>query len=641
MIDDIVFVQTEALLPGLDMELRKHVRVVEAVMDEVVPYIKEFKESGVEVVISRGYTAKVVREKSDLHVVNTEISTFDVLQSIYYNRHKISASEPLIGLVCYSSVLYDVRFIEKIVNLKIKLFTYRKPADIFKIYDQAKRLGIKTIFGGPTTLKYAPQHNLQAILVQSNKETIRQAIQKAKEISRIRKYDKELNERLNAILALATEGIISVQSNGRINFMNPSAKRILAIGGDLDDPSLVNMLPEGLRNILYSNDAAVEKVVSTRNGRIVVNSTPIKVNTRNHGALSTFNDGAYVQSLEEKIRIDATAKGLVAKYHFSDIIGKSAAIQQTKQDAKHYAKSEATILLTGESGTGKELFAQSIHQHSNRSKGPFVAINCGALTESLLESELFGYEEGAFTGAKKSGKPGIFELANHGTLFLDEIGEIPLHLQAHLLRVLQSKEVMRVGGTRVIPINVRIVAATNKNLKVLVDNGDFRTDLFYRINILRLSIPPLRARIQDIPDLVEYFVSDTANFYHKTVAPISEEVIKCLQLYSWPGNIRQLMSFAERYVILSEQDGQGENKSNDALALEILQSEFDDGKVIDAHRPSLILPVGTLEEMENSIFKQLELVFDDKQLLAEKLGISRTTLWRKLQSAKMEDSSCQ
>jgi len=630
MIKDIVFVKTEALLPGLELELRKHIRVVEAIMDEVIPYIKEFKESGVNVVISRGYTANLIREKTDLHVVNAEISTFDVLQSIYNNRNKISSNETLIALVRYSPILYDIDFIEKVVGLKIKLFTYKRPDDILNIYKESKSLGIKTIFGGPTTYKYAPQFGLQAILVQSNKDTIMQAIQKAMEIHRIRKHDKELNEYLKAILALATEGIIGIKPDGHINFINPSANRILGIKSNQENLSVTNLFPEKLVNILLSG-AVSEKVANTYNGKIVVNSIPIKVNKQNNGFLATFNDSVYVQSLEEKIRVGASSKGLTAKYNFSDIIGKSTAIQRVIQNAEHYAKTEATILITGESGTGKELFAQSIHQNSNRKQGPFIAINCAALSANLLESELFGYEEGAFTGAKKSGKPGIFELANQGTLFLDEIGEIPFNLQAHLLRVLQSREVMRVGGTRVIPVNVRIIAATNKNLKAMIDKGEFRIDLFYRINTLRLSIPPLRDRIQDIPPLVEHFISDISNYYHKVAPPLSQKLMKCLQLYDWPGNIRQLMSFVERYVILS---GQDMLVTDDHLAMQILQGEFEEDNTAEHYKPSLIIPIGTLDEMEKSIFKQLELVFEDKQMLAEELGISRTTLWRKLQNIK-------
>lgn len=630
MLNDIVFVQTEALRPGLEAELKRHVRVVKAVMDEVVPHIKEFKESGVEVVISRGYTAHVVREKSDLHVINVEITTFDVLQSMYTNRHRISAEEPVIGLVSYSPIIHDVDIIEKIIQRKIKLFTYRQPADTLKIYEEARKLGIKTVFGGPTTLKYAPRFGLQAILVQSNKETIMQAVQKAKEIARIRKYDKQLNEHLKAILALATEGIINVTSNGDINFINPSAKRILGIKNNTPDSSILEILPEKLQDLLRSGEVVSEKVINLPHGEILVNSTPIKVNRRSYGALATFNDGAYVQSLEERIRIGASSKNLIAVHNFEDIIGDSDAIKQTIETAYRYANSEATVLITGESGTGKELFAQSIHLNSRRKKGPFVAINCAALPEALLESELFGYEEGAFTGAKKNGKPGIFELANQGTLFLDEIGEIPLHLQAHLLRVLQNREVMRVGGTRIIPINVRIIAATNKNLKQRVKSGEFREDLFYRINILRLSIPPLRERIQDIPPLIQYFVNDIGAFYQKIVPPLSNKVMECLQLYDWPGNIRQLMSFAERYVILSDRD----DCIGDPLAMKIFQGEFEEGNGVQSQEPTLLIPLGTLEEMEQAIFKQLGQMFKDKQALADRLGISRTTLWRKLQGIK-------
>jgi transcriptional regulator with PAS, ATPase and Fis domain len=210
--------------------------------------------------------------------------------------------------------------------------------------------------------------------------------------------------------------------------------------------------------------------------------------------------------------------------------------------AKHLAQRDTTILITGESGTGKELMAQSIHNASARSDYPFIAINCAALTDSLLESELFGYEEGAFTGARKGGKRGIFELADDGTIFLDEIGDAPPQIQKELLRVLQEKEIMRVSGTKVIPINVRVIAATNKNLHKLVEQGIFRNDLYYRLNVLSLHIPPLRERTDDIKMLLHYFI----NRHGATnISAIDEELIRYLISYSWPGNIRELDNIAE------------------------------------------------------------------------------------------------
>jgi len=250
---------------------------------------------------------------------------------------------------------------------------------------------------------------------------------------------------------------------------------------------------------------------------------------------------------EEHQRKMSAAKGLVAHYAFRDLVG--SALKDTIAKAERFSQVEATVLIWGESGTGKEVFAQSIHSNGPRCNGPFVALNCVAVPESLLESELFGYQEGAFTGAKKGGKCGLFELANGGTLFLDEIGKMSLNLQAGLLRVLQTKEVRRLGGDRVIPVDVRIIAASNEDLQAAVDAGQFRSDLYYRLNVLNLYLPSLRQHRQDIPDLIEYIMAKLATKlgYHPT---LSKEFAKAIDAYHWPGNVRQLENVLERYAVL-------------------------------------------------------------------------------------------
>ena len=224
-----------------------------------------------------------------------------------------------------------------------------------------------------------------------------------------------------------------------------------------------------------------------------------------HGAVATFQPIGAIQASEQKIRLTSHKRGLIAKNTLADIAGESDPIVQAKEQAKLYAQSDSTVIIVGETGTGKEIFAQAIHNASPRARGPFVAINCAALPENLLESELFGYEGGAFTGARKEGKPGLFELAHGGTIFLDEIGEMSLAVQARLLRILEEREVMRLGGDRVIPVDVRVIAATNKDLFHKVTQKSFRQDLFYRLCVLQLRLPPLRERLEDIPHLLERF----------------------------------------------------------------------------------------------------------------------------------------
>ncbi|HRU41034.1 MAG TPA: sigma 54-interacting transcriptional regulator, partial [Candidatus Diapherotrites archaeon] len=286
-------------------------------------------------------------------------------------------------------------------------------------------------------------------------------------------------------------------------------------------------------------------------------------------------DLSEIIEMENIVRANLAKRGHTAKYDFSSIIGKSKQITETKEIAKKLAKSNSTLLLTGESGNGKELFAHAIHKASNKQQGPFVAVNFAALPENLLESELFGYEEGAFTGAKKGGHAGLFEQAHNGTIFLDEIGDASLRIQARLLRVLQEKEVMRVGGTKILPIDVRIIAATNKNLEVLVQEEKFREDLYYRLNVLPIRIPPLRERKEDIPLLIEKILE---KFLKGNEMIISSEAMDILMEYDWPGNIRELENTIEYlYNIV----GNGVVKSKD-LPFTANIRPSDNGRILSA-----------------------------------------------------------
>jgi len=259
------------------------------------------------------------------------------------------------------------------------------------------------------------------------------------------------------------------------------------------------------------------------------------------GVVTAFQDVTSIQKVEQEVRKELQGRGLSAKYTVHDIIGKSKSITSTLEVLRKISVTDKTVLILGENGTGKELFAHSIHNLSKRRNGPFLPVNFAGLPESLAESELFGYEGGSFTGAKKSGKPGLFELAHNGTLFLDEIGDASPTVQALLLRVLQEKQVMRIGGQQIIPIDVRIIAATNRSLKKLVEEGKFRQDLYYRLFVLPLRVPPLRERKEDIPLLVEHFIKQNS----VVKVHIEPVVMHRLMSYDWPGNVRELNSVVQ------------------------------------------------------------------------------------------------
>ncbi|UOD34655.1 sigma 54-interacting transcriptional regulator [Deferribacteraceae bacterium V6Fe1] len=311
------------------------------------------------------------------------------------------------------------------------------------------------------------------------------------------------------------------------------------------------------------------------------------------------------------------------RFTFDKIIGITQEIIKVKEDAKKASKTNLPVLIVGESGTGKEMIAQAIHYSSSRSNGPFVRINCSAIPKELFESELFGYEKGSFTGADSKGKIGKFEIANNGTIFLDEIGDMPLSLQPKLLRVLEYKEFERVGGNKVIKSDFRIIAATNKPLEDMVKKGEFRADLFFRLNVINIKIPPLRERKEDVPILIQHFIDKTLfeNKIYGRDIKITENALKCLVNYSWPGNARELQNIVDRLIAITE---------NDIIDVEDLPAYIQIGKGKKHNISSLSLKT-YLEEAEKDFIRNiLKKHNNNKNLTAKKLGIHRTLLYKKM-----------
>ena len=366
----------------------------------------------------------------------------------------------------------------------------------------------------------------------------------------------------------------------------------------------------------------IEIVVLTAYGTIADGVTAIK-----RGAFDYITKGdednkiltAVERALEKanmSMRIEQLEKRVGEKYNFENITGKSLKIREVVHLAQRAAQTDVTVLLTGETGTGKEIFAQAIHNGSRRNKHSFVAINCSAISKDLLESEMFGYKAGAFTGAVKN-KKGLFEEANEGTIFLDEIGEMDISLQSKILRVLETNEFIKSGDTKPTQVNVRIIAATNKNLTEEIEKGNFRPDLFYRINTMKIELPPLRERQEDIIVFAEYFVRLYAQHMNKNITSIDEECIRKLKEYSFPGNIRELRNIIERAVILTD--------GNALLPASLPKDLFTGRKNIPTQS------TGKLEEIEKlHIVRVLEETEGNKSKAAEILGIGLTTLYRKL-----------
>ncbi len=381
-----------------------------------------------------------------------------------------------------------------------------------------------------------------------------QAEEDVLEVKKVELLPHERRERhIKAVLDAAGEGIIAVDDKGIITTFNPAAEKILKIKAkdamgkniaDLISPD-IPMLKTIVTGESYDNEEMIINTEKLKSHYITSGRPILDEEGKPIGAVASLKD---IETVMELIR-DFTQTPMIT---FDEILGKSEAITKAKELAMMVAKSDSTVLIRGESGTGKELFARSIHMASPRRDKPFVAVNCAALPDALLESELFGYEEGAFTGAKKGGKQGLFKYADKGTLFLDEIGELSTHLQVKLLRVLQENKIRQVGANEEIPVDVRIIAATNRNLEELMKNGQFRDDLYYRLNVIPLVIPPLRERKEDIPILVHAFTKKISYKMGKKVEGISDEAMELLIKYEWPGNIRELSNVIERAINLCD-----------------------------------------------------------------------------------------
>ncbi|GAB4267087.1 sigma-54 interaction domain-containing protein [Thermincola ferriacetica] len=366
----------------------------------------------------------------------------------------------------------------------------------------------------------------------------------------------EMRSLLEAIINSTQDAISVCDENGLNILVNPAYTRITGLKPEevLHKPATIDIAEgESVHMQVLKTRKAVRGVpmkVGRFRREVVVNVAPILIGDKLKGSVGIIHDISEIKRLSDELdKVKSLIRRMTAKYTFDDIIGSCELMASAIDQAKRAAETPATVLLRGESGTGKELFAHAIHNASVRRRGPFVRVNCAAIAEPILESELFGYVEGAFTGAVKSGKKGYFEEADGGTIFLDEIGEVNPSVQAKLLRVLQEKEIVRVGGTKPVPVDVRVIAATNANLEQRVSEGTFREDLYYRLNVVPIFVPPLRARKEDIPLLIDHLCRKYSLEYGRKVAEITPEALDVLMHYDWPGNVRELENIISRTII--------------------------------------------------------------------------------------------
>jgi sigma-54 dependent transcriptional regulator, acetoin dehydrogenase operon transcriptional activator AcoR len=452
-----------------------------------------------------------------------------------------------------------------------------------------------------------------------------------KAMAELRLTSKHLETIINSI----REGIIAVDHEGTVSYMSSAAEKILKVkSADISGRMIKECFPSSpLVDVLQTGRKSSSRNVIHRFGKhsisVVSSAYPIKINDEIVGAVESFNLMDDVQ----KIAYQLTASQHISS--FDDILGNSKALRIIKERAAKVADGSSTVLITGESGTGKELFARAIHQKSPRLGKPFVSINCSAIPDSLLESELFGYEEGAFTGAKHGGKPGKFELADGGSIFLDEIGEMPLYLQAKLLRVLQERKIERLGGLKSTPIDVRVIAATNKDLSEAITKGEFRPDLYFRLSVIPLSLPPLREMKEDIPCLISFFLEKYNNILEKDFKGFSPEAKALLMTYSWPGNVRELENTIEYSCNM---------ETTDIITLnsfpERLRSRIETLTPVNGTDTNLAEKMKhALQNAERQILleglERFGRTVRGKEELADHLGIGRATLYRRLKELEI------
>lgn len=593
-------------------------------------YNNPLQDLNADVVIARGFSALTMKQRGYI-CAELKVGGYDVIAAVLKAR-RMCPGLSHIAVIGAFNMIYGIESIrDAFPDMKLSTYPVNSEPLLADAIRQAISDGCDALVGNYTGVELAKKSGLPAVMIESGQEAINNAIDEAKSAAEIDLREKMRSAQMANIMNYSFQGILSTDQNGIITFANKYCYSILDSGHALlTGRSILDFFP----------NLPVEEV--TRNGKkllselhiyasyhLMVNCVPAPDNSGNTGCVLTFQDTSRIQADELQVRKKLRHSSFQAKYQFSNILHKSRIMDSVISDAMTYSYSDSNILICGETGTGKELFAQSIHNSSPRKNHPFVAINCSALPENLLESELFGYVEGAFTGASKGGKMGFFELAHKGTIFLDEIGDVSPNLQSRLLRVLQEREVVRLGSDTVIPVDVRVISATNKNLKEEVANGRFRQDLLYRLDVLELNLPPLRNRDQDALFLLSQLISYEHERTGCILTGLSEEGASLITQYPWPGNIREMRNFCQRLSILTPNP-----LATPADILKVLPDAAaattpNEPKKTDRSTPG-DAPVYSLYDEREEILKALYTFHNSRTKTAEFLGIDKSTLWRKM-----------
>lgn len=590
-------------------------------------YNNPLHDLNADVVIARGFTALTVKQRGYI-CAELKVGGYDVIAAVLKARQqKPTASH--IAVIGAFNMIYGVEMIQDAFP-DIQLSSYPVNSELLldETIQKAIADGCEVFVGNYSAVEFTKKYEIPAVMIESGREAINNAIAEAKSAAEIDLKEKMRSAQIANIMNYSFQGIISTDQDGSIIFANNYCYSILDSGHALlNGRNIREFFPKlPLEEVTVKGKKLLSEIHIYATYHLMVNCVPVPDSNGTSGCVLTFQDTSRIQADELQVRKKLRHSSFQAKYHFSNILHKSKIMDAVISDAMTYSYSDSNILIYGETGTGKELFAQSIHNSSPRKHHPFVAINCSALPENLLESELFGYVEGAFTGAAKGGKMGFFELAHKGTIFLDEIGDVSAKLQSRLLRVLQEREVVRLGSDTVIPVDVRVISATNKNLKEEVANGNFRQDLLYRLDVLELNLPPLRNREQDALFLLDQLISYEHERTGCILEGISDEGADFILRYSWPGNIREMRNFCQRLSILTQVPLAG--------PADILRVLPDAAKEMQTpakkNEQETIAPAYSPYDEREEILKALYTFHNNRTKTAEFLGIDKSTLWRKM-----------
>lgn len=606
---------------------RAHIAFIDETFEAALTRVRELEaQHAVDVIVTAGANAAYLRRLVRSPIAQVHISGFDVFRGLA----RAAAIGKKIVLMTHEDLDSELADLHQLVPLSITIRRYHQPADAESTMRELIEAGHRVFVGPSLITSLAERLGVSGVFIYSE-HSLCQALDDAIELATISFEQQWRRAQLETILERIDQGVVGVDMNCRVWTINARMEQILgvsrdwALGKPLDEvsPAL------GLQSTLRTGMAEVNVIERIGSGTVVVNRIPLLSEGQVTGAVLTCQEAGSVRKAEEAIRREARPRTFRARYRLEDVVGDSLAMSQLRAKAKLWAASGSTIFITGESGTGKEMLAQGIHQSSARRSGPFVAINCAAIPETLLESELFGHEENAFTGARRGGRAGLIESAHRGTLFLDEITEMPLSAQARLLRVLQEREVLRVGATEPIPVDLRFVAATNRNPAQLIADGLLRPDLYFRLNVLRLAVPPLRARPEDIPAIARQWLAQSA--HDKVPEQWLDGCMPMLMRYQWPGNVRELENVLERLLACATTYLTEPDKFPAALTAELsdMAPELFEG-------PGQASPgwVSGLAGQRGSritaaqIHHALEQAGGNVSQAARTLGVSRTTLWR-------------